>query len=88
MHNEATTVDYVNESPSALKMSASMRDPSDLERERSRCFNAFFGLFFASVGLYFGYGLALLAPLGEKWLKYYFGVTEHAALFLGMANGC
>jgi hypothetical protein len=63
-----------------------MRDPSDSATERSRAFNDFVGLFFASGSLYFGYGLAVLGPLGEKWLKFNFGITDDAALFLGMAN--
>ena len=63
-----------------------MRDPSDAARERSRAFNIFFGLFFASGGLYFGYGLAMLGPLGEKWIRLNFGRTDDSGVFLGMAN--
>jgi hypothetical protein len=63
-----------------------MRDPSDWAMERSKNFNIFFGLFFASGGLYYGYAVAVLGPLGEKWLKFNFGITDKAAVFLGMAN--
>jgi hypothetical protein len=68
--------------PNAL----SMRDPSDSAKERSKAFNVFFGLSFASGGFYFGYSLAMLSPLGEKWLKYNFDIIDNAATFLGMAN--
>jgi hypothetical protein len=53
---------------------------------RSKAFNAFFGLFFASGGLYFGYAIGILGPLGEKWLKFNYGITDQASVFLGLAN--
>jgi hypothetical protein len=64
----------------------SMRDPSDSANERSKAFNIFFGLSFASGGFYFGYSLAMLSPLGEKWLKFNFDIIDNAATFLGIAN--
>jgi hypothetical protein len=64
----------------------SMRDPSDSAKERSKAFNIFFGLSFASGGFYFGYSLAMLSPLGEKWLKYNFDIIENSGFYLGMAN--
>jgi MFS family permease len=63
-----------------------MRDPSDSATERSKAFNIFYGLFFASGGLYSGYGIGILGPLGEKWLKFNFGITDNTALLFGMAN--
>jgi hypothetical protein len=63
-----------------------MRDPSDSAVERSKIFNIFFGLFFAFGALYVGYALSVLGPLGEKWLRFRFGITEDSALFLGLAN--
>lgn len=68
------------------KIALSMRDPSDSAEERSKGYNVFFGLSFASGGFYFGYSLAMLSPLGEKWLKYNFDIIENSALYLGMAN--
>ena len=77
--------DIADPSP-GLPRAMSMRDPSDAATERSKAFNAFFGLFFASAGLFFGYSLTILGPLGEKWLKFNFGITDDAAMFLGFAN--
>jgi hypothetical protein len=71
---------------SKYQKAQSMRDPSDSATERSKAFNTFYGLFFASGGLYVGYALAILNPLGDKWLKFNFGITDDAAVLLGMAN--
>jgi hypothetical protein len=76
----------IDDPPSKVQKGTGMRDPSDSATERSKAFNTFFGLFFASGGLYFGYGASILAPLGEKWLKFNFGITDEAPLFLGLAN--
>jgi hypothetical protein len=82
----APSPEKIEDSPNKLQNALSMRDPSDAATERSRAFNAFFGLFFATGGLFFGYAAAMLGPLGEKWLKFNFGITDEAALFFGMAN--
>ena len=58
----------------------------DSATERSKALNVPYGLFFSSGGLYVGYALGILGPLGEKWLKFNFGITDDAALFYGMAN--
>jgi hypothetical protein len=84
--DEATSLEDVEESPTNLNKALSMRDPSDLAQERSKAFNAFFGLFFASGGLYVGYAITVLGPLGEKWLKFNFGIKDDAAMFFVMAN--
>jgi hypothetical protein len=63
-----------------------MRDPSDAAIERSKAFNIFYGLFFASGGLYYWYGLFVLGPLGQKWLRFKYGITVDAAAVLGVAN--
>jgi hypothetical protein len=84
--DEAPRLEKIEDSPNKLMEALSMRDPSDAATERSRSFNAFFGLFFASGGLYFGYAVTMLGPLGEKWLKFNFGITENAPMLLGFAN--
>lgn len=72
--------------PPKAQKSVSIKIPSDPATERSRAFDAFFGIFFASGGLYVGYGLGILGPLGEKWLKFRFGMTDDASMFFGIAN--
>jgi hypothetical protein len=84
--DEAPSPNKIVDPPSNLRKALSMRDPSDAATERSKAFNAFFGIFFASGGLYFGYGASMLGPLGEKWLKFNFGITEDAVMFLGFTN--
>ena len=84
--NKAPSLGDIADPPAGPTRAMSMRDPSDAATERSKGFNAFFGLFFASGGLFFGYSLAILGPLGEKWLKFNFGITDDAAMFLGLAN--
>jgi hypothetical protein len=76
-------IDKANPGP---ERALSMRDPSDSVAARSKAFNAFFGLFFAFGGLHFGYFLSILSPLGEKWLKFNFGIIALGAVFLGMPN--
>ena len=86
MPNKAPSLGDIDDPPTKYGKALSMRDPSDAATERSQGFNIFFGLFFASGGLYFGYAVAMLGPLGEKWLKFNFGITDEAAMFLGFAN--
>ena len=68
------------------QQTSSMGDPLDSATERSKAFNILFGLFFASGGLYFGYAVGILGSLGERWLRFNFGITDDAAMFLGLAN--
>ena len=84
--DNAPSLVNIADPPAGPTRAMSMRDPSDAATERSKGFIAFFGLFFASGGLFFGYSLAILGPLGEKWLKFNFGITDDAAMFLGLAN--
>ena len=73
------------ESP-RLKRAQSIKDPSDQLTERSKIYNFFFGLFFAASSFGFGYQYAVMGPLGEKFMRFHFGVIENAALYLGLTN--
>jgi hypothetical protein len=84
--SEATTVTSPDDLPSKGSEYSSMRDPSDAATQRSKAFNSFYGLFFASGGLYLGYAAGILSPLGQKWLRFNFGIEDDAAFFFGIAN--
>jgi hypothetical protein len=84
--DQVPNLDKIDDKLPKHEKALSIPDPLDEATERSTAFNAFFGIFFASGGLYSGYGLGILGPLGEKWLTFNYGITDEVALFYGMAN--
>ena len=73
------------ESP-RLKRAQSIKDPADQLTERSKKFNFFFGLFFAAGAFGFGYHISVMNPLGEKFIKFHFGIIDNLSLYFGLTN--
>ena len=73
-------------SPLKLRRQKSIKDPTNSNTERSRQFNVFFGVFFALGSLTSGYNVAIMGPLGEKFIRIHYGLENNASMLLGFSN--